>query len=88
MAQPNSGRIGRSPGAVARTSRIASSISRSPLTRAMPPVGADAQRERPAGADELLGHQTLLPIRQPRASHRYRQPVDGDRARIGDGDRP
>lgn len=39
IAQPKSGRIGRSPGAVDRTSRIASSTSRSPLTRAIPPVG-------------------------------------------------
>src|SRR6478672_7623174 len=40
MRQPNSGRIGRSPGAVPRTSRIASSISRSRMTSAIPPVAS------------------------------------------------
>src|SRR6266576_1102352 len=39
IAQPNSGRIGRSPYAVPRMRRIASAISRSLDTRAMPPVG-------------------------------------------------
>src|SRR6266540_3194462 len=40
MAQPNSGRIGRSPGAVPRISRIASSISRTRSTMAMLPVAS------------------------------------------------
>src|SRR4051812_2861270 len=37
MPQPNSGRIGRSPGAVPRMIVIASDTSSSPLTRASPP---------------------------------------------------
>src|SRR3954451_24139 len=40
MRQPNSGRIARSPGDVPRISRMASSISCSRDTRAMPPVAS------------------------------------------------
>src|SRR5690348_9469273 len=40
IRQPNSGRMGRSPGEVPRIRRIASSISRSRDTRAMPPVAS------------------------------------------------
>src|SRR5689334_3481192 len=40
MRQPNSGRIGRSPGAVARTRRIASSSSSCRDTSAMLPVAS------------------------------------------------
>ena len=55
IAQPNSGRIGRSPGAVDRMIRIASSTSRVRVTSSMPPVtsvriGKNAHPD----ADELL----------------------------------
>src|SRR5262245_54509111 len=40
MAQPNAGRIGRSPGAVARISRMLSATSRSPPTIPIEPVGS------------------------------------------------
>ena len=39
-----------------------SSISRSPRTRAIPPVGSVAQRERPARADEV---RALMPVSPP-----------------------
>src|SRR3954462_13797279 len=42
MPQPNSGRMGRSPGAVARIRRMLSSSSRSRRTRATPPVASMA----------------------------------------------
>src|SRR5512142_527200 len=40
MAQPNSGRIGRSPGAVERIRRMLCSISASSPTRRIPPVAS------------------------------------------------
>ena len=54
MAQPNSGRIGRSPGAVARISRMLSMISRSPLTSAIEPVASVRSGKAQPGADELV----------------------------------
>src|SRR6266700_3455987 len=58
MAHPNSGRIGRSPYAVPSTRRIASSISRSFDTRAMPPVGP----VRKGKAQPLPTKSSLIPL--------------------------
>src|ERR1019366_5040732 len=55
IPQPNSGRIGRSPKAVPRISRMLSSISRSWLTRAIPPVASlRSWKAQPAPMNSLF----------------------------------
>src|SRR5215216_3648574 len=55
--QPNSGRIGRSPWAVPRISRMLSEISSSPPDSAMPPVA-----ETPSGYDQPLPMKSTAAI--------------------------
>ena len=51
--QPNSGRMGRSPGAVLRMISIAWSTSSSPDASAMPPRAVDREGEGEARAEEF-----------------------------------
>ena len=53
IPQPNSGRIGRSPGAVPRMMSIASCTSASPEREREAAEPVDPQRERDAGADDV-----------------------------------
>ncbi|CAM5683290.1 hypothetical protein SVIOM342S_05439 [Streptomyces violaceorubidus] len=72
MAQPNSGRIGRSPGAVARMSRMASSTSCSPLTRAIPPVGPIRRgndQPEPTNCSAIREQPAFLGNASPQARH-------------------
>src|SRR6185312_10175368 len=74
---PNSGRIGRSPGAVARISLIASSISRSRTTRATPPVASVASgKAHPAPTKSIpamsVSRRSARWVRRPRSARRRR----------------
>src|SRR5919202_2249976 len=58
--QPNSGRIGRSPGAVLRISSIAWSMSCSPLASAMPPRRSTGfGKARPEPRSSVIARPTL-----------------------------
>src|SRR5689334_8266790 len=68
MPQPNSGRIGRSPGAVPRMIVIASDTSSSPLTRASPP-----RRSTRRGKATPLPMMSTARLARPQGDRRRRE---------------
>src|SRR6185503_11720358 len=78
MRQPKSGRMGRSPGEVDRISRIASAISRSRATIAMPPVVPT-----PSGNAQPRPRKSVIaPSSRDRDVHRQALDVGGAATRL------